>query len=195
MKSTRRHELQHNVLDAELAKLVDFFRKWGTHLAWGLLAVVLIAGVILYVHSKHKQKSRWLQGEYDRLVVNVDPNMKPDVRLEGLSALADQDDNARIAAMACVEIGDEYARQLLMGTGELEAGKKSLSATRSKRRNLESSSNAPSPESSPQEPQSRTTNSIVRLLDCTIFYTKQSFLRSPRRSRQRLNNIPVNRPG
>ncbi len=121
MKSTRRHELQHNTLDAELAKLIGFFKKWGTHLAWSLLIGALVALVAVYAYKRKASRQYEMQAEYERLVTDVDPDLKPDDRLAALIALEDREGDNTIAALACIEVGNEYASRVLIGsTGESE---------------------------------------------------------------------------
>ncbi|MCK4275288.1 MAG: hypothetical protein KAX78_02165, partial [Phycisphaerae bacterium] len=112
MKAKRRHELQQNVLASEIGKTVEFFRKWGTYIAWGLLIVALVVLVVLYSRSKTRQRAEELQAKYDRLVAKqFDPSANLDDLLAGFRGLADQDDNRRIAADSCVYAGAVCARQ------------------------------------------------------------------------------------
>ncbi len=116
MKAKRRHELQQNVLASEIGKTVEFFRKWGTYIAWGLLVVALVILVVLYARSKTRQRAEQLQAKYDRLVTKqFNPSANLDDLLAGFRGLADQGDNRRIAADSCVYAGAVCARQGAVG--------------------------------------------------------------------------------
>jgi len=60
MKSQRRHELQQNVLDEELGKGIAFLKRWGFHLAMGVVVVVVLIwlGVTLYSNHKTEEMNR-----------------------------------------------------------------------------------------------------------------------------------------
>ena len=113
MKSRRRHELKQNVLDAELGKVVEFFRRRGTYVAWGVLGLALIALIVWYVYRRHHGRLAAIQTDYDNLVWSQnDPDSEARV-LSGLQSLADQGKDKWIAADACVRVGDIFARQAL----------------------------------------------------------------------------------
>ncbi len=60
MKSQRRHELQQNVLDEELGKGIAFLKRWGFHLAMGVVVVIVLIwlGVTLYNNHKVEEMNR-----------------------------------------------------------------------------------------------------------------------------------------
>jgi hypothetical protein len=70
MKSQRRHELQHNTLDTELARGLTWMRNHGTKLAMGALAAALVVLIGTYFYRGHQQSvqeqtyqmSAWLYG-------------------------------------------------------------------------------------------------------------------------------------
>ena len=110
MKSQRRHELQHNVLDAELSKVVAFFKTNGTYLAWGVLIVALVVVVATFASRRSAQKARGLERQYQALLRNqYSPNVRLEEQLAGFRKLTNQTDNRRIAADACVYVGALYA--------------------------------------------------------------------------------------
>lgn len=117
MKSKRRHELQENVLSGELAGIVTFLKNHGVKIVW---AVLIVAGIILatyMVYNRSVGKKQRLQSEFDRAI--SDTRTTPDERVELLKGLAGQDDDERIAAEACIRLGDEYLRRMMIaGTSD-----------------------------------------------------------------------------
>jgi hypothetical protein len=110
MKSQRRHELQHNVLDTELSKAVAFFKTNGTYLAWGVLIVALVIVVVTFASRRSAQKALGLERQYKTLLGNqYGPNLRLEDQLAGFNKLANQTDNRPIAADACVYLGAIYA--------------------------------------------------------------------------------------
>ncbi len=108
MKSQRRHELQQNTLDAELHKIAAWLKKYGTHLATGILAVaVIILLIVWWTRSAHTASAR-AQNDFLQAM-----RLDDDEQIEALRTLADQSDNDRIAAMAAVRLGDAYARRMV----------------------------------------------------------------------------------
>jgi len=105
MRAQRRHELHRNELYAELARLVEFVKKWRTYIVWGLALGVLavLAGVYMVRSAERKRLS--LADTYDRL--SFDATTTPDAFLDGMKTLADSADR-RLAAMAAFQIGDYY---------------------------------------------------------------------------------------
>jgi len=122
MKARRRHELKENVLAAELGKTVEFFRKWGTYIAWGALIAALIVLVVVYSRSKSRQRISSLWARYDRVVrQQFNPRVNLDDMLRGLKSLVEQNSEPWIAANACVYTGITYARQASGAWGGSEA--------------------------------------------------------------------------
>jgi len=120
MKSRRRHDLKQNVLDAELGRLVAFFKKRGTYIVWGVLAAALVALIIWYTRGQHSRRVTEIRSTYERLVMlHHNPSAEAEV-LVGFQELAAQDKIKRIAADACVRIGSIYARQAMASELDLE---------------------------------------------------------------------------
>jgi hypothetical protein len=123
MKSQRRHELQQNVLDTELARGVEFVRTHRTALGWGLVIAVVAVFAIFYVVRHFGQKALEVQAQYERLT--MDPEMTEQEQAEGFKAVS-QDSNKHYAALALVRLGDLYARQLVGAAGMLAAQRDEL---------------------------------------------------------------------
>ena len=133
MKSTRRHELQQNVLDAELGKTVEFFRKYGTRILW---AVIVLGGVALAVTmyvSKDRRERASIETQGAGLLGPVDygsTGSKQDNRIGDLRALSDQEKVPRIAAGACVRLGDLYTLRMAEAKTAAERESEGTQATR-----------------------------------------------------------------
>jgi hypothetical protein len=110
MKAKRRHELQENVLAIELGKIAEFLKKRGNHLATGALVIALVLLGIVYISKRTSSKAAQLQARWDRALSG---EVKDEQRTQLLTELAEQTDHERIAALASVELGDEYARRRL----------------------------------------------------------------------------------
>jgi len=110
MKSRRRHELQENVLAAEIGKVAEFLKQRGSHLATGVLLAALVLFGYVYVSKRSHAQRQDLQRRWD---LALSGQLKPDERISTLVDLAEQDDNERIAALAGVELGYHYALQSL----------------------------------------------------------------------------------
>ena len=117
MKARRRHELQHNVLDAELARIIAFLKRRGATIAWCVLIALLIISVGLYVHHRRRRKLNVPQQKYDRLErLAASQRAVPAELLKAFRELADQRDSEQVAAMASVWVGDICLRQYLTDT-------------------------------------------------------------------------------
>jgi hypothetical protein len=112
MKSERRHELQHNTLDTELARGVQFFRDHGTRILWGVLIVAFVAlAVVFFVRRSRTAAVQQAQVLYNSIYVLSMPG--GDLGEAGpLLELAETSDG-REAALAAVAAGDYYAQLLL----------------------------------------------------------------------------------
>lgn len=117
MKAERRHELQHNVLDHELAKVLMFFRKQGGKLLWIVIIVLFVLAAGLYVYNRRQARRLAPQRDYDLLAMNS--QISPDERIKQLKELAEQNNNEHIAALACADLGDQYANRWFDGLKEL----------------------------------------------------------------------------
>jgi len=123
MKAQRRHELQHNVLDAELVKIIDFIKKHGKAILTAVLVVILAICVIWYAVSRHAERVSRPRRDYDRL--KAMPVRGPEdlaVLLAGFEELADQSGNRDVAALACVDAADLCVTRRVAG----EAGPDAL---------------------------------------------------------------------
>jgi hypothetical protein len=118
MKARRRHQLQENLLAIEIGKVADFLKRRGNHLATGVLVIAVLIFGYVFVSRRSHAKQEGLQRRWDRALRPWDRALagagKPDERTRELTELAEQDDNERIAALAAVELGYEYARRSLM---------------------------------------------------------------------------------
>lgn len=117
MKSQRRHELQHNVLDAELAKGVDFFKKHLTQIGWVLIIGALIIMVVFYNKSQRQRRATDLQSQFDQLAAIMPPSNDEEIvqATAGWKDLAGQEKDRAIAADANVYLGSIYARVAVSG--------------------------------------------------------------------------------
>ena len=115
MKSQRRHELQHNVLDAELVKTLDFFKKHGMRLLWGVLIVaVVVLAIRWYVVGRANARAEYA-ARYSALsgVVAYASGEQREAAISGLKALVEDQRVDRLAALACVDLGDAYAARMI----------------------------------------------------------------------------------
>ncbi|MCD4824302.1 MAG: hypothetical protein K8S55_06825 [Phycisphaerae bacterium] len=114
MKSQRRHELQHNTLDAELSRIGSFFKRNAIRLSWVVLiiAIVALGWVFLNRHADAQQAE--VQGEFDRFKSQATlPGPVSDEVINGLRQLSGQDTNERIAAGSLLELGRIFANMVL----------------------------------------------------------------------------------
>lgn len=112
MKATRRHELQENVLSADLAQIVSFLRKRGTIILVGLLVAALIAVVAAYAYGNARDKKLRRQGDFDKAMTNT--SLAPKERVDMLEQLASQGDDELIASRSLIALADEYARRIIL---------------------------------------------------------------------------------
>jgi len=116
MKSQRRHELQHNTLDTELGKIIQFFRTHANRILWGVLVVAAIALGVVYLRNRSIRQEQALLAQYESLQRD---QMPPEERIQGYESLMVQDANERIAAMSAIHAAELYAvKALLAGTAE-----------------------------------------------------------------------------
>ena len=99
------------MLAGELRKAAEFIKQRGGQLATGalIIAVLIFAYVLLSRHSESKAIT--VQGEWDRA---GSATVKPEERTKLLEDLAAQTGDRRIAALACVELGYDYATRALL---------------------------------------------------------------------------------
>jgi len=108
MKAKRRHELHENVLGAELTQVIDFFRRRGALIAWGLLIAALIVLVVFYARDKSRKKAFERRSQLDKAL--MDANLTPTERIGILKDLSAKND--LIAARATLALGDMFARRM-----------------------------------------------------------------------------------
>ena len=112
MKTERRHELKHNALDAELAKILEYLKKHISGIILAILAVVAAIWIGLTVYQRNQAAVSGPRQQYDHLKsLNVSTADGRSTALAGFEELSGQTGNLRIAAMACVEAGDICVRQ------------------------------------------------------------------------------------
>jgi tetratricopeptide (TPR) repeat protein len=110
MKSRRRHELKESSLVTGWRSAAAFVKRNNTRIAAVLFAGVVIAAIAVYAVNRSRQARNLRQMEFDALIAAAeDP---PKEWLERMKALADQDGDERLAALACVAVGDEYASRI-----------------------------------------------------------------------------------
>ena len=119
MKSERRHELEHNTLDTEISKTINFFKKHLNRiLTVVLIALVLIVGWMWW--DKHKAKKAWeSQSQYGQLCGQLDiqtnqDNIDPDTiskLINGFLNLSNDSSSPEIAANSLLQIAKLYSLQ------------------------------------------------------------------------------------
>jgi len=117
MKAKRRHELQENVLAGELAKLVEFLKKRGSHLATGALVIALVIFAYFIIKGRGETARFELQHQWGQAMTG---QAKPQERTRILTTLAEQTDNPRIASLATVELGYDAATRALVAKTDSE---------------------------------------------------------------------------
>jgi tetratricopeptide (TPR) repeat protein len=112
MKSSRRHELQHNVLGAEIGKIVGFFKKHGTRLSWAVLIAALVALVWVYFDRKADEEKAKVQSEFYRLrgLASL-PGASVEELINGFRNLSQQDNVPWIAADSRLILGRTHIIQ------------------------------------------------------------------------------------
>lgn len=110
MKSQRRHELQHNTLDAELAATITFFRNhWSKLLLAAAVLAVAIMAIVTYTSRRSGQLADF-ETRYADLKDDITYRRKDTEEMIGrLRPLTEQTRVPRIAALACVDIGNLHA--------------------------------------------------------------------------------------
>ena len=104
MKTERRHDLHHNVLDSELTKVVGFFRKYGNQLFWGVIIGATIVLVVAFARNTFRNRQVEAYGRYGRLHASVET--APAELVDGWLEFAQTTHNKRLAALALVEAGN-----------------------------------------------------------------------------------------
>ncbi len=115
MKSERRHDLKHNVLDSELAKIVEFFRVHGNRLFWGAMIGATVLLVVIFAKNRIRQRHAQAYQQFEQLQAQVEA--RPSERIDGWIAFAQDTHNRRLAGLALVAAGDENLRLFLSSGG------------------------------------------------------------------------------
>ncbi|MCK5114683.1 MAG: tetratricopeptide repeat protein [Phycisphaerae bacterium] len=115
MKSERRHELEHNTLDAEISKTVTFFKRHLNKILTIILVVlVLVVGWMWW--DRTQAKKAWEeQSQYDQLcnqigATNATPE-KNDKLIKGFLELSRNSSSSEIAANSLLQIATLYSLQ------------------------------------------------------------------------------------
>ena len=114
MKAERRHDLQHNTLDAELAKGIDFLRKHGNRILMIILVVAVVFAGWVYLDRRAKANKAEVQNAYDQLKMRSIMEKKNEEELiKGYKSLSTQDSVKWIAADSLLELGLIYTAKSL----------------------------------------------------------------------------------
>jgi len=117
MKTERRHDLQHNVLDNELTKVADFFRKYGNQLFWGVIIGVAIVLVVVFARNTFRRRQMEAYGRYGRLQAGVET--APAELARAWLEFAQTTHNKKLAGLALVEAGNNNL-VLFLGAGAVD---------------------------------------------------------------------------
>jgi hypothetical protein len=129
MKTERRHELQHNSLDTELVKGIDYLKKNAKGISLAILTVIAAITLGYVVIRNQSAKVSVPRQKFDQIKrLDTSTANGRSTALTGFKELASQTGNDRVAAMACVEVGDMCVRQQVSGdfvSGALETAQAS----------------------------------------------------------------------
>jgi len=114
MKSQRRHELQYNELGQSLTNLIAWVKKYSNFLAWGALLAAVVVLVVVFLNRSNEKKLAERQNDFDHAVTASDP----DVRLNGLIKIADEQGDKFLTARATQLVADEYSSKIISGQGK-----------------------------------------------------------------------------
>jgi hypothetical protein len=114
MKSERRHELQYNMLDQKLSALLAWTKKNANHISWGVLLIVAVVAIGVLWHNSSQNKLSARGNEYDQAVKNTDPDM----RLNSLIKISQEEGDRLITVEATQQVGDEYSKRITAGQGK-----------------------------------------------------------------------------
>ncbi|MFP4052638.1 MAG: tetratricopeptide repeat protein [Phycisphaerae bacterium] len=121
MKSTRRHELQHNTLDTELTKVVDWLKKYKAHMSWGILLVVIaVLGVFWWIRSS-EAKIGEIRNLYMQSAVFPGTSQDQGDQVQELKRLSEQDENEYLAASSTLKLGELYLQKMSASSVEAES--------------------------------------------------------------------------
>lgn len=117
MKAGRRHELHQNELAQWLGRVADWSKKHVNHITAIVLGLAVVFVAWMWI-SKH------LSSRQDEVFHNYTESWmveSPEDRIKLLEKVADQDRNKFLAALANIELGDQYARNLTLA-GKVDSG-------------------------------------------------------------------------
>lgn len=130
MKSQRRHELEHNTLDAELAATWAFLKKHGNRLLTVVLVVLVVVVGWVYWNRRNEARRMDVRMRYDRLLLESrNPSADDEQILAGFRELASQEDVGWVAASALLEIGSRHSVQALLA-GDAQARQEAIGQAR-----------------------------------------------------------------
>jgi len=125
MKAKRRHELQHNTLDAELEKIIKFFRKHGWTIITCILAVVIAWMLFAMWQSSRAEDRADIVRRFEQAHAHVRSGgaEDPEKVLAELDDLIDQTKVPRISVLAAMDAGDIVASQVRQAGEKLAAAR------------------------------------------------------------------------
>lgn len=114
MKAERRHDLQHNSLDAELAKGIDFFRKYANRILMIILGVAVVFAGWVYLDRRSSTNQAEAQNAYDQLKLrSMLAETNEEELIKGYQSLSAQSSIKWIAADSLLELGLIYTTKSL----------------------------------------------------------------------------------
>jgi len=116
MKTERRHDLKHNVLDNELAKIVDFFREYGNRIFWAVMILAALVLAFLFARTQIRKRNLETRREYLQLQVDRGPSIGE--QIADWTDYADSTRNRKLAGLALVRAGDGNLDRFLTGGEE-----------------------------------------------------------------------------
>jgi predicted negative regulator of RcsB-dependent stress response len=114
MKAQRRHDLRENLLASEIGKVADFLKKNGSYLATGVLVVAVAVFAVVILRGRAEAKEAGVRLQWDRVQqAKYAPEFDRSQLVKELTDLTEQTTDKRLAALAAVELGDEFSRRIL----------------------------------------------------------------------------------
>jgi hypothetical protein len=126
MKSTRRHELQHNTLQDELARAGGWLKRHINAISWGLLAVAVAIVLVVWLTGRKAKVAEDIHERYSELQRQPAGGEQFAEVFQGFQDLAVQAgdaDKKHIAAGCWVQAGNLGLDRLIM-TGDLTAAQR-----------------------------------------------------------------------
>jgi len=117
MKSTRRHELQQNTLQDELARVGGWFKRHFNAISWGLLAVAVAVVLVLWLTGRKAKVTESIHRRYVQLQSQPAGDEQFAELFQGFQDLAVQAagaDDTYIAAGCWVQAGNLGLHRLVM---------------------------------------------------------------------------------